>query len=166
MTNYSKKTKDSLIAKLLPPNNINVVDLARDTGIPPSTLYTWRIKNRRLNKTDQKETSTLKKITGEEKLTIVIETASMNELELSGYCRSKGLYPNQIEAWRKSCIEANEFPKETTDRKIVKRQAADIKQLEKELRRKEKALAEAAALLILKKKAQEIWGDPEDEKLK
>jgi transposase len=164
MTGYSKKPKDSLIAKMLPPNNVNVLDLSRDTGIPESTLYTWRSKNKHLNAIDPNETDEFKKNTGEEKLTIVIETSSMNESELSEYCRRKGLYPYQIKAWREACVEANELRKISTDRKKVKKQASEIKQLEKELRRKEKALAEAAALLILKKKAQEIWGDPEEGK--
>jgi hypothetical protein len=164
MTSYSKNTKNSLIAKMLPPNNVNVLDLSRNTGIPESTLYTWRSKNKHLNAIDQNETDEFKKNTGEEKLTIVIETSSMSESELSEYCRRKGLYPNQIKVWRETCVEANELRKSSTDRKKIKKQATEIKQLEKELRRKEKALAEAAALLILKKKAQEIWGDPEEGK--
>jgi hypothetical protein len=86
----------------------------------------------------------------------------MNEAELSAYCRRKGLYPEQIAVWKQLCLNANQpLPKKVSEA-IVRRQAKENKELKAELRRKEKALAETAALLLLKKKAQQIWGDPED----
>jgi transposase len=166
MTQYSDKFKKSLIAKILPPNNMDIAELAKDTGIPYSTLYTWRSKYKKMAGTNDTDNNIHKRLSGEEKLAIVIETAVMTESELSEYCRCKGLYPNQIKAWRDTCVQANELRTPSKDRKKIKQQNSDIKRLEKELRRKEKALAEAAALLILKKKGQEIWGDPEDEKSK
>jgi len=75
------------------------------------------------------------------------------------------LYKEQIDAWRISCLgantgELNQTKKLSRELKAEKKRAAGI---EKDLRKKEKALAEAAALLLLRKKAQAIWGDPEDE---
>ena len=67
--------------------------------------------------------------------------------------------------WRRACESANDWDREN-NRRLKTEKKADlqhISQLERELRRKEKALAEAAALLVLQKKAQAIWGDPEDE---
>lgn len=92
---------------------------------------------------------------------MVVETAMLNETEIGEYCRKRGLYPEQLRAWRTSCEQAN------ADKTVIQRpgdRRADkrrIQALERELQRKEKALAEAAALLVLRKKAQAIWGEGE-----
>ncbi|MCW8128665.1 transposase [Microbulbifer halophilus] len=102
----------------------------------------------------------------EEKFCIVLETAPMTEAELSEYCRKHGLYPEQIEAWKVACMSANAESDEQSKRsqKTSKAEKKRIKKLETELRRKEKALAETAALLTLSKKAEAIWGhNDEDE---
>ena len=89
----------------------------------------------------------------------------MNEAELAEYCRRKGLYVEQIAAWRKACLQANSnrAAQAKEQREQGKKDRKQIKKLERELHRKEKALAEAAALLVLQKKAQTIWGEAEDE---
>jgi len=97
----------------------------------------------------------------------VIETASLNETETSEYCRRKGLYPDQINGWT-SVIKQSLTHKPSVskaDRKTAQQQDKTIRQLQSELNRKDKALAEAAALLILEKKIQSIWSKPEAEKL-
>jgi hypothetical protein len=101
----------------------------------------------------------------EDKYAVLLETGGLNESELSEYCRKKGLYVEQIEQWKTAAIKANEAPADQ-DRQLKEQRASDrkkIKQLEKELKRKEKALAETAALLVLRKKAQAIWGEEGDE---
>ena len=89
----------------------------------------------------------------------------MNETELAEYARQKGLYIEQIKAWRDACINANGgIAKEAAKlNRELKDSEKERRKLEKELTRKEKALAEAAALLVLSKKADAIWGDPEEE---
>lgn len=99
-----------------------------------------------------------------EKFSVVMETASLNEVELSEYCRRKGLYPEQINAWRETCMQANTSVSPKVDRARLTTQSKQIKQLEAELRRKDKALAEAAALLVLQKKVRAIWEETEDAK--
>jgi transposase len=161
MKTYSDELKSSIIAKMLPPSEVSVPEIAAETGIPKDTLYAWRIKARGR----AKPVSNKSGLSSEDKFNIVIETASMNQEELNAYCRRKGLYPEQIEKWRRQCTKANEAVGPTrADREKARQQERQIKQLQTELRRKEKALAEAAALLVLKKKAQELWGDPEDDK--
>jgi transposase-like protein len=94
---------------------------------------------------------------------MVVETAALSEAERGEYCRKRGLYPEQLQAWRRTCEQAN------ADQAVSRRPAngdgaADkrrIRELERELRRKEKALAEAAALRVLRKKAAAIWGTDE-----
>ncbi len=93
----------------------------------------------------------------EEKLAAVLEAASLSEGELGAFLRSRGLHEAQLQQWRDQMVIGLE-PK-PAKRVETKR----IRELEKELRRKDKALAETAALLVLKKKAQEIWGDEDDD---
>ena len=165
MKQYSEEFKSSIIAKLLPPNSASVPELARDTGIPKDTLYCWRAKHRRPNGNSGAKTAPSAAGLGSgEKFSIVLETASLNEVELSEYCRRKGLYPEQIGAWRDTCTQANAAASAKADRARLTRQAKQIRQLEVELRRKEKALAEAAALLVLQKKVRAIWEESEDAK--
>jgi len=162
MTQYSEEFKKSIIAKMLPPNNVSVPQLARETGIPKDTLYTWRSKHRKAGDAKlQRQASG--ELSSEEKFAVVIETASLNEIELGEYCRRKGLYPQQISAWRDTCAQAHHDPAAAqVGREKLRKQTKAIKQLEAELRRKDKALAEAAALLVLQKKVQALWEDPED----
>ena len=155
MTQYSEELKASIIARMLPPNNVPVPQLVRETGIPKDTLYTWRSKHRHNGGDVALQRPVCGALSGEEKFAVVVETASLNESELSEYCRRKGLYAEQISAWRDSCLQANASLAPKIDRAKLKAQTKHIKQLEAELRRKEKALAEAAALLILQKNVRE-----------
>jgi hypothetical protein len=94
----------------------------------------------------------------------VVESIVMNEAELSTFCRQRGLYPEQIKQWRQACEQANDWDRSQNRRlqDVRKTDQQRIKQLERELSRKERALAETAALLVLRKKAQAIWGEAED----
>ena len=89
----------------------------------------------------------------------------MNETELAEYARKKGLYIEQIKAWRDACMNANSGVAKEAARlsQQLKDSEKERRKLQKELQRKEKALAETAALLVLSKKANAIWGDPKDE---
>ncbi len=162
MKSYPKELKESIIARMLPPNNISVLELVRETGIPKDTLYTWRSKA--LKGGIHRRPIVSKGLNSEEKFNIVLETASLNEVELGEYCRRKGLFPQMINAWEKTCRHAHAPLAPKADRVTISTQKKEIKRLETELKRKEKALAEAAVLLVLQKKVQSLWEDPEDEK--
>ena len=99
-----------------------------------------------------------------DKFAAVLQTASLNEMELAEYCRKRGLYPEQLRAWRSACEQANDWDREQgrRDRDANKAQRQRVKALERELSRKDKALAETAALLVLRKNAAAIWGEDED----
>ncbi|MCG4585712.1 IS3 family transposase, partial [Anaerosalibacter bizertensis] len=79
--------------------------------------------------------------------------------------RRKGIYVDEVKVWKEQCLKANQItvedPKELKE--SLKAEKELNKELERELRIKEKALAETAALLVLRKKANAIWGDPEEE---
>ena len=78
--------------------------------------------------------------------------------------RRKGLYPEQIASWKNAFVRGATQAPSKAERELVQKQAKTIKQLEKELHRKEKALAETAALLVLRKKFQALWEEPEAER--
>ena len=147
---------------MLPPSSANVPDLAAQTQIPKDTLYCWRAKARKDAEGAVVATPPSGELSSEEKFAIVVETAVLNETELSAYCRRQGLYPQQLETWRTSCLQANTAVSSKAERAKVREQKHQIKQLERELRHKEKALAEAAALLVLQKKVRAIFTEPED----
>lgn len=163
MRQYSEEFKTTIIAKMLPPHNVCVSELALETGIPKDTLYTWRIKSKKRQAASALKNTNADGFSSEDKFNIVIETATMNEAELSNFCRRKGLYPEQINGWKQLCLNANKPVLTKVNQAKARRQVQENKQLKAELRRKDKALAETAALLVLKKKARQIWGDPEDE---
>lgn len=151
-TKYSKEFKESVIARMLPPEKASVPELARETGIPRDTLYTWRLKYRNTQGAVG-DSGSSSRFSNEEKLAMIIETASLNEVELGEYCRRKGLYPEQIAGWKRAFIEARTSPGKA-EHKQVREQSKAIRKLQGELNRKEKALAETAALLVLEKKYQ------------
>ncbi|AJD50011.1 hypothetical protein S7S_17995 [Isoalcanivorax pacificus W11-5] len=99
------------------------------------------------------------------KLATVMETATLSEAELNEYCRLKGLYPEQIKAWKAACLDgvASGDARVLRDQKADKQARKRIRQLEKELHRKEKALVETAALLALRKKLNALWDDSEED---
>jgi transposase-like protein len=90
-----------------------------------------------------------------------METMPLSEADLAEYCRKKGLYPEQVKRWKKTCQGANDL-KNAQDKDLsqqIRQMKEQNKALERELDRKEKALAETAAILVLRKKVQAIWGD-------
>lgn len=103
--------------------------------------------------------------TANDKLAVVIETASLNEIQLSEYCRNKGLYREQIDQWKIAALSGyqNSTQMKRTQSQHRKEDKQIIKKLERELNRKDKALAETAALLVLSKKWEAIWGENEED---
>jgi len=164
MPHYSPERKGAILQKMAPPHSPTVAELANQEGISTATLYNWRKAARERGAVLPSNSATPDKWSSEEKFRIVLETAPMTEAELSEYCRKHGLYPEQIEAWKTACMGANVQSDEQTkrSRQAAKAEKKRVKKLESELRRKEKALAETAALLTLSKKAEAIWG-PKDE---
>ncbi len=147
---------------MLPPNNVSVPLLVRETGIPKDTLYTWRSNARKGN--ISVKSSAQGELSSDEKFNIVLETASLNEVELGEYCRRRGLFPQQIAVWQESCKHAHAPLTSKKDRRTIRSQKKEIKRLEAELRRKDKALAESAALLFLQKKVRSLLEESEDKK--
>jgi len=162
---YSDERKEAILKKLFPPNNRTVADVAEEEGISPATLYKWRREARAQGCLLPDGANGPKGWSSRDKFTAVLEASSLSEAELAEYCRKRGLYPEQVKAWRRACEKANAWEEAQARRlkESVREDKKRIKGLERALREKEKALAETAALLVLRKKAEAIWGEPEGE---
>lgn len=154
---FSKEFKASVLKRLEPPTTDTVTSLSRELNISRSSIYLWI----NANNNKPKELKPSHKWSSKDKFHVVLETATLSQEELAAYCRRKGLYLEEVDNWREQCIRAN--ASNTKDplklEEDLQEEKRRTKKLEKELRQKEKALAETAALLVLRKKAQAIWGD-------
>ena len=164
MRRYSEAVKADVRRRMSPPQRQSVAQISAELGIHVVTLYSWR-KAWRLE--GQVVPASQKDPEGwgaTDKFTVVLESAGLNATELGAYCRERGLFPEQVDRWRQAAQDANAQPLLTMaeQKDLEKRHQADqreIKRLQQELRRKDKALAEAAALLIASKKIQAYWGE-------
>lgn len=161
---YPAERKEAILKKMLPPNNRSIKEIAQEEGISEATLYNWRKAARTAGRLLPDGDTTPAGWGSADKFAAVLETAALNEAQLSVYCRERGLYPEQIRQWRAACEQANDWDHAQRVRTKEARRVDEqrIKELERELRAKEKALAETAALLVLRKKARAIWGEAED----
>ena len=162
--NYSQELKEAVLRRILPPNSESIAKVAREEGLAEQTIRNWQRAARAAGDVAPGKDATPDEWSTQDKFLVVIETASMNETELAEYARKKGLYVEQIKSWKDACMNANGGVAKEAARlnSELKESEKQRKKLEKELAYKEKALAEAAALLVLSKKASAIWGDPED----
>jgi transposase len=163
MTHYSEEFRASIAARLLPPTNARVADVVKETGVPKDTLYEWRTRYRNKQGVSPYPGTSTNQYSADDKLAVIIETASLNEAELGEYCRRKGLYPVQIATWKASIVQGLMSSPSKADREQNQKHIKAIQYLEKDLARKEKALAEVVALLVLQKKFQALMEVPGEE---
>jgi transposase-like protein len=165
MPYYSEERKASVLKKMLPPHNRSVAEVAQEEGISDATLYNWRTQAKQQGLPVPGSGKKSDHWSAEAKFAVVVETAAMDESELSEYCREKGLYPDQAKEWKAACIQGqlSEVERRKQDRELSRKDKKRIKELERELNRKEKALAETAALLVLRKKFNALWEEKEDD---
>lgn len=152
---------------MIGPGGISASRLSRLEGIPQPTLSKWLRQAGTLDHMNDKKKQTdrkldPKKMTPDQRLRVILEISQLPEDQIGAYLRAHGLYESQVNQWRQSAEEALSNSAMKNKRIKKSQETRKIKHLEKELKRKDKALAEAAALLVLKKKAQAIWGDEED----
>lgn len=158
---YSKRLKSSVIRKVLPPENQSVPAVAKEMGIAEQTIYNW--KNQAINGTLtlEEDVASPVALNAIEKFSLLIEGKAKDDESTGSWLRAKGLHSEHLNLFEQEIRDMlknkdNKYKEENTRLKKENRALA------KELQRKEKALAEVAALLALKKKVHEIWGDRED----
>jgi transposase-like protein len=158
---YSPERRTAVLKKMLPPNNMSIRQLSKEEGISEGTLHAWRSHARSKGQLLPDADAGPEGWSSRDKFSAVLEASPLNEADLAAYCRKRGLFPAQIAAWRTACEQANDWDRVSTARLglATKEEKKRIKGLERDLARKDRALAETAALLVLRKKASAIWGD-------
>jgi transposase len=159
---YSEDFKKSAVEKLLHRGSRPVAAILEELGVASPTLYQWRndfanlggMKKSQQRPQDRSPT---------EKLKAVVEFESLPEEKRGEFLRTQGLHVENIKAWRKQLEDALTPVNKQAERLERTADRRKIKDLERELRRKDAALAETTALLVLKKKANLLWGTGEDE---
>ena len=150
-----------------PPHRQSVAQISQELGIHQATLYNWRKSWRLQGEVVPASEKDPEGWTAADKFTVVLESAGFNATELSAYCRERGLFPEQVDRWRQTAQDANAnevltMAEKKGFEKLRAQDQQEIKQLKKELQRKEKALAEAAALLVLRKKWDAFCSEGEE----
>ena len=157
MARYGQEFKDRAVARLLPPESATVEAVAREIGVGVATLERWR--SDALSRPARERAWT-----AAARFEAVLTTATLDEAARNAWCREHGIYPQDLAQWRQAATQALATPEETRASPLqTKQDRRRIKELERELRRKEKALAEAAALLVLSKKLEAIFPKDRDE---
>jgi len=158
---YSESFKTTMVQKMAGGRSAS--SLSQEVGVNQPTLSRWlreagrlRLVKRRTQDETKRKTEGRRpdEWTAEEKLEAVLEAKRLSEAELGEFLRSRGLHEQQLREWEAAAVESLRGRKGSAKSAEAKR----VKELERELRRKEKALAEAAALLVLRKKAEALWG--------
>ena len=155
---YSEAFKTKMVKKMLGSNGRSATALSMQVGISQATLSRWlreACTMPRMNKTNGK--SKAKKWTTMEKLRVVVEASQLSDEELGAFLRREGIHEAQLQEWRKVAEETFAGDSRRKGRK-ASREAKKIKALERDLHRKDKALAEVSALLVLKKKPRRSGG--------
>lgn len=156
-----------MVKRMTGPTPMSALALAKEVGVSQQTLSRWRTAAHSLPpmSTHQEHGSGSPKSprqwTAAEKLDAVLGAASLSEAELGAFLRERGLHLAQLASWRAAIATALT---ETRAQKAGSREEQQrIRALEKELLRKDRALAEVTALLALRKKVQALWGDADDD---
>ena len=167
-TTYSKAFKIEAVKKALSrASHTPLKDIARSLDLPISTLYGWvrAMENKDLKSSLTSEGSKKKSCqwTPQERFEAILKAEGLSQEQRSEYCRKLGIFPHHLEEWKKEFIENFSLKNSSEKNNELKVLKEDVKRLSKELHRKEKALAEAAALLVLKKKAEDYWSSREED---
>lgn len=165
MAAYTDGFKARMVKRLIGPEAISATALSAEVGVAQPTLSRWAKEARMVSKMSNSKPDKKKsprQWSTQEKLAAVLEAAHLSDEDLGKFLREKGLHKAQLEEWLQAADAALHATK-TSGRRQASPDQKRIKELEKKLRRMEKALAEAAALLVLKKKAQGIWEDGDDD---
>ena len=165
MATFSQEFKVQSVEKALSRRaDQTLKDIADNISVGYSTLQTWirlakqnKLENPETNMSTEKSPQSWTKI---QRLEAVMDCHGLNDEQLSSYCRKNGIYPHHVKEWKSDFLLENQVP-DSASRQEQKKLKQENKRLQKELNRKDRALSETAALLVLSKKCQAIWGEKE-----
>ena len=146
---YEKAFKEKAVKQVLASNGVkSIKEIAIELNISKDTLYTWVKKAKEISSSDSK-------LKLSDKLQMLHETYSMSEEEVNAYCRVKGIFKHQLKEWEREFLNSKNGDSSSA-KEALQEERSRSHALAKELRRKEKALAETATLLVLQKKFQAL----------
>ena len=162
MNKYSRAVKEGILKKVLPPERRSIAEVSRETGVNQQTIRNWINKSNSGILPDGSQESSPRFMTPKEKYQLVLEAAGIDNDQLGLFLRERGLHSEHLTIWDQ---ELREMIEKKSDKKDLELKALKKRnqELEKELQRKEKALAEAAASLLLKKKLDALTEDQKDD---
>ncbi len=160
---YSEAFKSQMVRRMSSPGGPSANALSQEVGVHQSTLSRWQRQASRVADMKSQRGSSSQSWSAAQKLEAVLESAALPEEELGPYLRRKGLYRKDLDQWREQMLQGLVAQKSRPRTSSKTPEGRRIRELEREVRRKDAALAETAALLVLKKKAQAIWGDEDDD---
>jgi transposase len=157
MARYGEAFKSKVVGRMLPPESAKMGELSQELGISIQTLERWR-EEAQANPVRGRSWS------ARGRLEAVITTAALDDTGRNAWCREHGIFPAELAQWCASATAALADPEEIrASPQTTRADRKRIKSLERELHRKDKALAETAALLVLSKKVAAIFNTGEDE---
>ncbi len=167
---YTEGFKQQAVEKTLNRSpDITLVEMAETLGVSRSALSRW-ISESKQQPFDS--LSTINTMTTQEKrpqdwtmaerLALIIQCDGLNDEAISQACRYQGVFPHHVVQWKHDMISRQTGLADAKKQVTVKQLRDEIKELNKDLHRKNKALAETAALLVLQKKVHAIWGTDAD----
>jgi len=153
---YPPERQEQVLKRMLSEPSLSILELADETGISKSTLTRWR---HALSPGASSMSKTSK--SAQEKARLVFESASLTDAQLGPFLRLHGICEADLLQWKQTLLQGHALEPvgQPSSKKELRELKAKNKALERELARKEKALAEAAALLVLQKKLHQLWED-------
>ena len=159
---YTAGFKARMVERLTGPHAMSASALARETGVAQATLSRWlkaaaTVRSMAKTKDATPAAAPARTWTAEQKLAAVLEATTLSGDALGAWLRRNGLHAEQLAQWRAAALGGLDGA--TTTARAAAPSARRVRELERELRRKDKALAEAAALLVLRKKLDALSAD-------
>lgn len=153
----SKEFKEAIVQKIMTRGDLSVREVCEAEGVKPSVAKNWLYGRGKV--AGMKNPGEIKKWSAADKLKVLFETSSLAENDFGSYLRREGLYSHQVSEWRAEVLKS--LDEARTRPQTAKRDGRDdrIKELEHDLARMEKALAEASARMMLQKKADLFWAE-------
>ncbi len=158
---YTEDFKPMIVEKVLSRTpGVTIEVLSKEHNISRSSINRWVIESQNSAlggpATITQHEKRPQDWSSAERFQAIVDYEGLDENEGNRFCREKGIYPHHIKQWKTDLMTNTPSSNSTQERATIRELKAENRQLKQELLRKEKALAEAAALLILKKKAQSL----------
>jgi len=161
---YSESFKQRMVQRMVGRGRVSAGALSREVGVAQPTLSQWLRAAGRVSvvSDDDEPKAKVKRPedwTPQKKLAAVMEAASLSETELGTWLRREGLTEEHLRQWREALEERAAAVFEPREPRVSAESRRRVLELERELQRKDKALAETAALLVLQGKMQALWAE-------